>query len=119
MPYMPCHQWVEAGSDVLTERQQLILDYINERIRETGFPPSMRMIGRRFQIKSTNGVSDHLRALERKGYLQTTSRGIGKNSRMYIPSGKTHAGEIAPACASAREVRCDTNGRHFGVCAVA
>lgn len=52
-----------------TKRQQEILDYITERIQEQGYPPTIREIGERMGIRSTNGVNDHLKALERKGYL--------------------------------------------------
>jgi repressor LexA len=53
----------------LTERQEMILDFIRRSIRERGYPPTLREIGAQMGIRSTNGVSDHLRALERKGYL--------------------------------------------------
>jgi repressor LexA len=55
---------------VLTDRQREILDFITQSIRERGYPPTLREIGLHFGIKSTNGVNDHLRALEKKGYLQ-------------------------------------------------
>ena len=55
---------------VLTDRQREILDFISQSIRERGYPPTLREIGIHFGIKSTNGVNDHLRALEKKGYLQ-------------------------------------------------
>lgn len=54
----------------LTERQEMILKFIRESIRERGYPPTLREIGAYMGIRSTNGVSDHLRALERKGYLR-------------------------------------------------
>src|SRR6478672_4765217 len=54
----------------LTDRQREILDFITQSIRERGYPPTLREIGLHFGIKSTNGVNDHLRALEKKGYLQ-------------------------------------------------
>jgi len=60
----------EDARDELTDRQKEILGYINQSIGERGFPPTLREIGRQFGIKSTNGVNDHLRALEKKGYLQ-------------------------------------------------
>jgi repressor LexA len=60
----------EDVRDELTDRQKEILAYINQSIGERGFPPTLREIGRQFGIKSTNGVNDHLRALEKKGYLQ-------------------------------------------------
>jgi repressor LexA len=53
----------------LTERQQQVLHYIRQSIHERGYPPTLREIGAHMGIRSTNGVNDHLRALERKGYL--------------------------------------------------
>src|SRR5215475_10874369 len=54
---------------MLTERQQAILDFINEYVDSNGFPPSVREIGRRFEIYPAT-VQDHIAALERKGFLQ-------------------------------------------------
>jgi repressor LexA len=55
---------------ILTDRQREILEFITQSIRERGYPPTLREIGLQFGIRSTNGVNDHLRALEKKGYLQ-------------------------------------------------
>ena len=63
----------------LTVRQRQVLLCIRIAIVSKGYPPTLRDIGRELGIKSTNGVSDHLRALVRKGYLTTAtklSRGI-------------------------------------------
>jgi repressor LexA len=57
-------------ADLLTDRQQQILDFITGSINERGFPPTLREIGEHFGIKSTNGVNDHLKALEKKGHLR-------------------------------------------------
>jgi repressor LexA len=54
----------------LTDRQREVLDFINDSIRRRGYPPTLREIGSHFGIRSTNGVNDHLRALEKKGFLQ-------------------------------------------------
>ena len=54
----------------LTDRQQEILNFISLSIDERGFPPTLREIGEHFGIRSTNGVNDHLKALEKKGYLR-------------------------------------------------
>jgi repressor LexA len=56
----------------LTSRQERILHFVEAFRSEHGYPPSIREIGEYFGIRSTNGVSDHLRALERKGFLQRT-----------------------------------------------
>src|SRR5688572_30907703 len=53
----------------LTKRQAQTLDFIRQSIEERGYPPTLREIGESMGIRSTNGVNDHLRALERKGYL--------------------------------------------------
>lgn len=53
----------------LTERQKQILDYIEHQTRKEARPPTVREIGAKFSIASPKGVSDHLDALENKGYL--------------------------------------------------
>ena len=53
----------------LTARQKAVLEYISDSIHARGYPPTLREIGNHLGIRSTNGVNDHLRALERKGYL--------------------------------------------------
>jgi repressor LexA len=63
----------------LTTRQQQLLHYIEQVVSTTGVPPSIRQIGAALGISSTNGVRSHLKALEKKGYIQRslrTSRGI-------------------------------------------
>ncbi len=54
----------------LTDRQYRILEYLYETIKEEGYPPTLREIGKDFGISSTKGVSDHLDALERKGWIR-------------------------------------------------
>src|SRR3954454_13797871 len=53
----------------LTDRQSQVLEYIRSSIAHRGYPPTLREIGAHMGIRSTNGVNDHLRALERNGYL--------------------------------------------------
>jgi repressor LexA len=54
---------------MLTEKQQSILDFINEYIAEHQYPPSVREIGKHFGIYPAT-VQDHISAIERKGFLQ-------------------------------------------------
>ena len=54
----------------LTARQQQALDFISNCLEQRGYPPTLREIGEHMGIRSTNGVNDHLKALERKGYLE-------------------------------------------------
>ncbi len=63
----------------LTARQHDVYRYIEERINHDGQPPTIREIGERFGISSTNGVRALLQALIKKGYIEkaaAVSRGI-------------------------------------------
>jgi len=64
----------------LTARQKEIYDFLLKSIREKGYAPSIPEIGAKFKIVSTNGVSDHLKALEKKGYI----RRVGKRAIEFL-----------------------------------
>jgi repressor LexA len=86
-------------TEPLTERQEKILSFIKKSIVDQGYPPTIREIGEHFGIRSTNGVNDHLKALERKGYLQ---RGELKSRALSVLEGGKSARfvrhrEISPA----------------------
>ena len=57
----------------LTSQQQLVYDFIREKIVGRGYGPTVREIGEHMNIKSPNGVMCHLRALERKGMIIRTA----------------------------------------------
>lgn len=61
----------------LTKRQAAILRFIIECIRDEGAPPTIAEIGEQFGLSSTNGVNDHLVALEKKGYIVRSSKARG------------------------------------------
>lgn len=66
-------------SSTLTVRQQQVLDCIRESQMEIGMAPTRAEIAERMGFQSKNAASDHLRALERKGYIRLhsdRSRGI-------------------------------------------
>lgn len=58
----------------LTQRQAEILDFVSNYLQENGFPPSIREIGKAVKIGSLRGVTVHLDALQRKGYLERGNR---------------------------------------------
>ncbi|MCX6376743.1 MAG: transcriptional repressor LexA [Armatimonadetes bacterium] len=62
----------------LTQRQQSVFDFVIGYIDRHGYPPSIREIGAAFGIKSLRGVTVHLDALEKKGFIrrESTSRSI-------------------------------------------
>lgn len=61
----------------LTKRQRSILEFIIRCIRDNGCPPTIAEIGEEFGIASTNGVNDHLNALERKGFIERAAKARG------------------------------------------
>jgi repressor LexA len=79
-------------AEALTQRQKEILDFISASIVERGFPPTLREIGEHFHIRSTNGVNDHLKALEKKGHLRREDL-KSRAMRPVLPDG---SGEIVP-----------------------
>lgn len=63
----------------VSEKQTMILQFIEDFHSSRGYPPSLREIGHHFKIKSPNGVKYHLKVLEREGLISRnpkTSRGL-------------------------------------------
>jgi repressor LexA len=90
----------------LTDRQQQVLHYIRQSITERGYPPTLREIGAHMGIRSTNGVNDHLRALERKGYLTREDM----KSRALRPRDLDLSSETAPESSSSPVIPANDQG---------
>jgi repressor LexA len=63
----------------LTQRQNEVYEYVRAYVRQHSKPPTLKEIGAALSIRSTNGVSKHLRALEQKDYIRrlpNEARGI-------------------------------------------
>lgn len=75
----------------LTKRQQLILQFVLDYIQREGYPPSIREIGSHFKIGSLRGVTVHLDALARKGYITraNTPRSIKVVHPQFQSAGRT------------------------------
>ena len=54
----------------ISDKQQEILNYIKEEILQKGYPPTVREICQRVNLKSTSSVHAHLEALEKNGYIR-------------------------------------------------
>ena len=66
-------------SKELTARQREIFEFIKQRMSLGGLPPTVREIGEKCHINSTNGVTAILVALIQKGYIRKipkVSRGL-------------------------------------------
>ena len=64
-PYRP-----GMRGNALTDRQHEVLEYIREHLRRWGLPPSRSELTRSLGLASATAVNYHLRALERKGWIQ-------------------------------------------------
>ena len=85
---------------MLNDRAREIHSFIQRYRREKGSAPTIREIGRQFQISSTNGVRYYLNLLEKAGYIRRTggiSRGIGPSGGASAPGipvlGRVAAGQ--------------------------
>jgi repressor LexA len=76
----------------LTDRQKQIYDFLSVTVREKGYAPSIPEIGKRFKITSTRGVFDHLKALEKKGYIKRVGTRaidiVSQSGRSALPQAK-------------------------------
>ena len=58
----------------LTTKQEAIYHYIRKHIETKGFPHAIRDICDEFSISSPNGVMCHLKALQKKGYINRVEK---------------------------------------------
>jgi repressor LexA len=88
----------------LTARQSEILLLIQQAIAQTGFPPTRAEIAQTLGFKSANAAEDHLRALEKKGFITLTpgaSRGIRLTQAADLSADKTSASGLLEKAISA------------------
>ena len=62
----------------LTTKQEKIYNYIRKHIENKGYPPAIRDICDAFRISSPNGVMCHLKALQKKGYINRVEKRVNK-----------------------------------------
>ncbi|OHV13062.1 transcriptional repressor LexA [Kushneria phosphatilytica] len=82
----------------LTQRQQLVYDFILQTIQDFGYPPTRAEIASALGFRSPNAAEEHLRALRRKGVIDMvpgTSRGIRLPHNEEVPDGLPVIGEVA------------------------
>ena len=58
----------------LGKREKAIIKYIEKEIKENGYPPSVREIGKAVGLSSTATVHGYLAKLEQKGYIKKESQ---------------------------------------------
>ena len=85
---------------ILNDKEQKVLEYIKEQIKDTGYPPSVREICAALGFKSTSSAHQYIWRLAEKGYidkgdLKTRAiKVVGTESTISVPIvGKVAAGE--------------------------
>lgn len=77
----------------LSPRQRDVLSCITNALDQRGIPPTYREIGDALGISSTNGVADHMKALEKKGYLRKVADGAARGIQLTAKAGPVRRGE--------------------------
>ncbi|WNR42279.1 transcriptional repressor LexA [Paenibacillus roseipurpureus] len=54
----------------ISQRQQAILEFIKNEVKDKGYPPSVREIGEAVGLASSSTVHGHLERLEKKGMIR-------------------------------------------------
>jgi repressor LexA len=74
----------------LSPRQQQILRLISQFMKRHGLPPTRADLARALRLRNRQGIDQHLRALERKGYLRLEP-GIARGIRLLPTATETAA----------------------------
>jgi repressor LexA len=72
---------VSDSLPLLSPRQQQILRLISQFMTRHGLPPTRADLARALRLRNRQGIDQHLRAIERKGYLQLEP-GIARGIRL-------------------------------------
>jgi len=78
-------QLTPRDRQMLTPRQQQILDLIRRHVRETGYPPTRAEIAEAFGFRSVTAAVDHLKALARHGVIEL-QQGASRGIRLLVPA---------------------------------
>jgi repressor LexA len=92
---------------LLSPRQQQILRLIGQFMTRHGLPPTRADLARALRLRNRQGIDQHLRALEHKGYLKLEP-GIARGIRLLCGAGE--AGAI-PATVTANTLLLPLYGR--------
>jgi repressor LexA len=84
--------------DSLPQQQRRVLDYIEEYLEISGYPPSISEMTEYLGVNSTFGVRKHIDALLRKGFLVRGGAGLSRAIMVARPSvmvgGERHSNAI-------------------------
>ena len=58
----------------LTPRQSQVLEFITDYLESRGYPPTVREVAAHFGFRSPRAAHDHMKALQRKGYIRSAPK---------------------------------------------
>ena len=61
---------MKKNNNKISSRQEEILEFINKKIKEAGYPPSVREIAKAVDLSSSATVHSHLKKLEELGFIK-------------------------------------------------
>lgn len=73
---------------MLTKRQKEIVDFIRTYTEDRGYAPSYREIAEELGLSSTATIHEHIKGLEKKGYLRVGEKGEARALEPCLPAGK-------------------------------
>ncbi|EIW9130655.1 MULTISPECIES: DNA-binding protein [Klebsiella] len=79
-----------SSLQILPPRQQEVFDLLLAFTKKNGYPPTNRELANLIGVRSANAIAEHIRALERKGFV-SVARGVAR--------GITVVGQNDPAMA--------------------
>lgn len=79
-----------SSLQILPPRQQEVFDLLLAFTKKNGYPPTNRELANLIGVRSANAIAEHIRALERKGFV-SVARGVAR--------GITVVGQNEPAMA--------------------
>jgi repressor LexA len=80
------HWACSRNGDPLTARQHEALAYIADYTTANGYPPTFRELCKGLGMSSTNAANDHLKALEKKGYIER--KALASRAIRVTPAGR-------------------------------
>ncbi|EPR7623557.1 DNA-binding protein [Klebsiella michiganensis] len=66
-----------SSLQILPPRQQEVFDLLLAFTKKNGYPPTNRELANLIGVRSANAIAEHIRALERKGFV-SVARGVAR-----------------------------------------
>ena len=86
-------QPLSRGREMLTKKQSELLRFINERLKETGVPPSFDEMKDALDLASKSGIHRLIIALEERGFIRRLPNRARALEVLRLPESSTPSGQ--------------------------